>query len=887
MLHSHRFLLICLFYVLGISVANAQLILRSGESFLSGENIKKIIITYDDHTVWALTASGIVYYKPMLAGDFSIYPQTVGELVDDLAGYSTQDIYFSVKPKRLIHVKNGNKNMIPLDDPEITKINGIAVKLDGMKNTESYPDVDDYWRDDRLVVATDKYLYRIIRNDNTVMLYDIYREQGFDFRGYKITKSGIKGVEFKVNLDVNYRCGWPQGESVIQHIDYTIYVSNIPQHDPYGDFNCTMFNYDKGSDYMGINQNSQYWGTNNGLYIQYWGRCGIGLTQPIKNEQINSIEELRMFNVLSPTTFVLAASNTGLFYTEKFVKSMLFDWVPIEEVSFKKLPGLNARVNNFAIDYRSFSPEGSRPAYDPRYICENVIWLATDQGVKKVYPQLDGAIYEEKLLARFTYDKDPDMETAEESIFTLCGNESLEVNANFTDPINNGAISIHWTKNGVDLPEWAGKSVVRILDKGRYRAELIGMCEGVSMHSKNFVINTETTPEITFNYPAKITLCEGNSKELSTIDKPGYTYRWFKDDAEIVGESVAKLKVSSKGSYRVEVSNCAGSFVTSSAVAIDIAILSAPIITPNKSTYCFGDIALLKIENTQSHKIHWYKDGIELRTMENKTEIQVSSAGIYEAIFENIEGCKKKSNPFNLQIYPFPVISVNTVPTKSLCYGESASLSVSTAPNSTYRWNTGATTSSIQVNQAGNYFVEVTSAFGCTTKSNVVNVLVNDRILLTEPLDSKICTTSGEQVTLIAEPGYLSYNWNGLTSSSNAFAVTKPGDYKLTVTDVNGCTAKVIYKVVSWCKEIIVANAFTPNGDGINDLWYVAGLENDPSAMITIYNRYGVLVFQTKGLNPVWDGSYKGTDVPVGVYYYQIKSSKSDKPLKGSVTLIR
>jgi len=273
--------------------------------------------------------------------------------------------------------------------------------------------------------------------------------------------------------------------------------------------------------------------------------------------------------------------------------------------------------------------------------------------------------------------------------------------------------------------------------------------------------------------------------------------------------------------------------------------------------------------------------------MENKTEIQVSSAGIYEAIFENIEGCKKKSNPFNLQIYPFPVISVNTVPTKSLCYGESASLSVSTAPNSTYRWNTGATTSSIQVNQAGNYFVEVTSAFGCTTKSNVVNVLVNDRILLTEPLDSKICTTSGEQVTLIAEPGYLSYNWNGLTSSSNAFTVSKPGDYKLTVTDVNGCTAKVIYKVVSWCKEIIVANAFTPNGDGINDLWYVAGLENDPSATITIYNRYGVLVFQTRGLNPVWDGRYKGTDVPVGVYYYQIKSSKSDKPLKGSVTLIR
>lgn len=887
MLHSHRFLLACLLYVLGLSVAHAQLILRSGESFLAGENIKKIIITYDDHTVWALTASGIVYYKPMLAGDFSIYPQTVGELVDDLAGYSTQDIYFSVKPKRLIHVKNGNKNMIPLDDPEITKINGIAVKLDGMKNTESHPDVDDYSRDDRLVVATDKYLYRIIRNDNTVMLYDIYREQGFDFRGYKITKSGIKGVEFKVNLDVNYRCGWPQGESVIQHIDYTIYVSNIPQHDPYGDFNCTMFNYDKGSDYMGINQNSQYWGTNNGLYIQYWGRCGTGLTQPIKNEQINSIEELWMFNVLSPTTFVLAASNTGLFYTEKFVKSMLFDWVPIEEVSFKKLPGLNARVNNLAIDYKSFSPEGSRPAYDPRYICENVIWLATDQGVKKLYPQLDGTIYQDKILTRFTYDKVPDTDTEEESVFTLCGNESLEVNANLADPINSGAISIHWTKDGVDLPDWAGKPVVTLLDGGSYRAELVGMCEGVRMRSKHFVVNKETVPEITFNYPSKISLCEGENKELSTVDKTGYTYQWFKNDAEIVGERTAKLSINSAGSYRVEVSNCEGSSLTSTTVAIDIVLLSAPIITSDKSTYCFGDIALLKIDNTQGHKIHWYKDGIEIMTMEDRMEIEASLAGIYEAVFENIGGCRKKSTRFNLQIYPFPVISVNTVSTKSLCYGESARLSVSTLPNSTYRWNTGATTPSILVNNAGNYFVEVTSAFGCTTKSNVVTVLVNDRILLTEPLDSKICTTSGEQITLTADPGYLSYTWNGLASSSNIFTVSKAGDYQLTVTDANGCMTTVIYKVVSWCKEIIVVNAFSPNGDGINDLWYVAGLENDPGATITIYNRYGALIFQTRGLNPAWDGRYNGVDVPVGVYYYQIKSSKSDKPLKGSVTLIR
>ncbi|MBD1365332.1 gliding motility-associated C-terminal domain-containing protein [Mucilaginibacter sp. ZT4R22] len=83
-----------------------------------------------------------------------------------------------------------------------------------------------------------------------------------------------------------------------------------------------------------------------------------------------------------------------------------------------------------------------------------------------------------------------------------------------------------------------------------------------------------------------------------------------------------------------------------------------------------------------------------------------------------------------------------------------------------------------------------------------------------------------------------------------------------------------------------IANTFTPNGDGINDYWNIKGIENYTNGIISVFNRGGQLVFQSKGYPKPFDGTYNGKPLPAGVYYYII-NLKSCSLISGNVTIIR
>jgi gliding motility-associated-like protein len=86
---------------------------------------------------------------------------------------------------------------------------------------------------------------------------------------------------------------------------------------------------------------------------------------------------------------------------------------------------------------------------------------------------------------------------------------------------------------------------------------------------------------------------------------------------------------------------------------------------------------------------------------------------------------------------------------------------------------------------------------------------------------------------------------------------------------------------------IVIPNAFTPNGDGINDLWDIAALQGYPGCAITIFNRYGTIVYSSIGYAKAWDGTYGGNALPAGTYYYIIDLKNGRKKLAGAVTILR
>ncbi|MEJ7692982.1 PKD domain-containing protein [Daejeonella sp.] len=137
-----------------------------------------------------------------------------------------------------------------------------------------------------------------------------------------------------------------------------------------------------------------------------------------------------------------------------------------------------------------------------------------------------------------------------------------------------------------------------------------------------------------------------------------------------------------------------------------------------------------------------------------------------------------------------------------------------------------------------------------------------------------------------------SYKWSPSTyldKDDILFPKSTPTDditYTLTVTTDKGCTATsdVFIKVL---KMPQVPNAFTPNGDGVNDTWNVKYLVDYPGATVDIFNRYGDRLFKVVDYLKPWDGTFNGSELPVGTYYYIINPKNGRKVVSGSVSIIR
>lgn len=299
---------------------------------------------------------------------------------------------------------------------------------------------------------------------------------------------------------------------------------------------------------------------------------------------------------------------------------------------------------------------------------------------------------------------------------------------------------------------------------------------------------------------------------------------------------------------------------------------------------------------TPGVKFQWRRDNLILP--ETSNVLPAKLPGKYQLFY--IDPCTEKPMPMkSVQLneidVPAPVLTRSK--NLSLCHGETITLSVEDPDiegvTFTYMWQRngikmeGKTSREIDVSQAGNYEATIILSEGCSGKRSPTAIVeVNEELKLTPPPNIQICTMRAQRLRLTGPEGFVKYTWEGLSGTSDFLEVTAPGEYSLEVEDASGCTASTTYIVVPYCSPPLPPNAFSPNGDGVNDLWTVGGLEDDPDAKIQVYNRFGVPVFEGSAKQPFWNGKVKGADVPDGTYYYVV-TKKSTKPLTGSLVLIR
>ncbi len=193
----------------------------------------------------------------------------------------------------------------------------------------------------------------------------------------------------------------------------------------------------------------------------------------------------------------------------------------------------------------------------------------------------------------------------------------------------------------------------------------------------------------------------------------------------------------------------------------------------------------------------------------------------------------------------------------------------------------------LSVAEAGNIGLQI-----CRVSSNILminvhaNPIVNagaDRILIKgNPIQLAGNVTGESPVYVWSPPDYLS-------DDSILNPIAKPIadiEYKLTATSVFGCTNEdyVKIKVVD---GIFVPTAFTPNNDGKNDSWKIPYLDPDLGATVSVYNRFGQIVYTVTSQEVNWDGTLHGEIQPTGIFVYTISFKNGQQLMKGVLTLIR
>jgi gliding motility-associated-like protein len=235
----------------------------------------------------------------------------------------------------------------------------------------------------------------------------------------------------------------------------------------------------------------------------------------------------------------------------------------------------------------------------------------------------------------------------------------------------------------------------------------------------------------------------------------------------------------------------------------------------------------------------------------------------------------------------------------SFCTGASFTPRVTTNGTPSYSWSPSAGLSSSTVAQplitaSQNTSYTLTATEGSCQATAVIRVTVFPGAQVSAGPDQVII--AGDRVQLLASGSQGAYLWtpsSGLSATNVLQPVASPTQtqsYNLKVTTSQGCTASddVLVTVVPYCVKPM--EAFTPNGDGINDVWLVTNGNCLKTAKAEVFNRYGNRVFQSDDYKNDWNGTFKGSPLPDGTYYfvitYQLINGKLVY-LKGNVTILR
>jgi gliding motility-associated-like protein len=370
--------------------------------------------------------------------------------------------------------------------------------------------------------------------------------------------------------------------------------------------------------------------------------------------------------------------------------------------------------------------------------------------------------------------------------------------------------------------------------------------------------------DVSFSLGVDTSVCDGSPLVLH-VPLAGEMFQWSD------GSTADSLKISQSGRYWVHVrrQHC----LASDTIEVHILVMRKPDLG-NDTTIC--EQAPIRIGQEIPGASYQWNNGAVTPT------IEVSTTGLY-AVRIDIEGCTAADT---IAVVAMPSPDVDLGDDRYICPGQTVVLDARYGDNSTYLWSTGATTSSVEVADPGKVSVTVTSAYGCVASDEVVLTAYFLPVVWLGP-DTVLCTET--PMLLSPQARYADrLTWSD-GSTGQSLLVRQEGLYFVRAENVCGVTSDTVFIQEIAC-DIWFPEAFTPNGDGRNDLFRALGNIHSLDAFsLSIFNRWGERVYYSDDATMGWDGNHKGVESQQGTYMYLLeyatKGARYRK--KGDVQLIR
>jgi len=320
---------------------------------------------------------------------------------------------------------------------------------------------------------------------------------------------------------------------------------------------------------------------------------------------------------------------------------------------------------------------------------------------------------------------------------------------------------------------------------------------------------------------------------------------------------------------------------------------------PTPLVGCLEKDLLIQI-NTLASNYHWEgprgftQDGIDPVRLK---DLQYQDSGLYVVSLVSDKGCASKDT-FRLGV--FPSTTIQTTTEYFLCEGQSVRLNAKGGKQFIWEPSSGLSSTNapdpiLTAKDSMVYKVLTINEYGCRDSAFVnVNVFRNP----VAHAGHDLFIIRGDTVTLqgSANGTDIKSSWSPALDISDRGALTAAvhpmfeTEYTLTVSSGVGCPTAIDRTMVKVYQELYIPNAFTPNGDGVNDVFRVITLDGYTLTRLRVFNRFGQVLFETSDPFGGWDGNKGIYEQPAGNYIYHVEWKMDNGQVRrksGGFTLIR